>query len=168
MAQAQGAGGGQAAPGGNRQRGQGGNFDPAQMQQRMMERYKERLDITSDDDWKAISPLIEKVTTARREQMMSSFGGFGGRRGGGPGGGGPGGGGPGGGQGPELTGAIADLQKAIDGNASSSELKAVMAKLSTERKAKEAALKDAQDKLRGVLSVKQEAKLVLEGLLPPQ
>jgi len=51
MAQAQGAGGGQAAPGGNRQRGQGGNFDPAQMQQRMMERYKERLDITSDDDW---------------------------------------------------------------------------------------------------------------------
>jgi len=95
--------------------------------------------------------------------MMSSFGGFGGRRGGGPGGGGPGGG-----QGPELTGAIADLQKAIDGNASSSELKAVMAKLSTERKAKDAALKDAQDKLRGVLSVKQEAKLVLEGLLPPQ
>src|SRR5438552_19110772 len=74
--------------------GQGrGNFDPEQMRQRMMERYKQQLDVKSDDEWKIIQDRIEKVTTARREAGAGGgFGmmGFGGRRGG-PGGGGAGG-----------------------------------------------------------------------------
>jgi hypothetical protein len=140
-------------------------FDPAQMQQRMMERYKETLEITSDSDWKAIQPLVEKVMTAQRESMMGRFGGMMGRRGGmgGPGGqGGPGGGG----QAPELQGAMGELQKAVEGKASNAELKSVIAKVAEERKAKEANVAKAQETLRQVLSVRQEALAVLNGLLP--
>ena len=47
------------------QQGQGrGNFDPAELRQRMMDNYRERLEIKGDDDWKAIQPLIEKVAVA--------------------------------------------------------------------------------------------------------
>src|SRR3954466_1478149 len=62
-----------------------GNFDPEQMKQRMMDRYKERLEVKSDDEWKIISERIEKVMTAQRDARIASFGGFGGggRRGGG-------------------------------------------------------------------------------------
>src|SRR6266436_3658429 len=64
-----------------------GNFDPAQFRQRMMDRYKERLEVKSDDEWKIISERIEKVTQAQRDARLGGFGGFGGgRRGGGPGG----------------------------------------------------------------------------------
>ena len=38
-----------------------GNFDPAQMQQRMMDNYKERLEITDDTEWKAIEPLDKQL-----------------------------------------------------------------------------------------------------------
>ena len=64
-----------------------GNFDPEQMRQRMMERYKERLEVTNDDEWKIIQDRIEKVVTAQRETRIGGFGfgGPGGRRG--PGGG---------------------------------------------------------------------------------
>src|SRR5205814_10221636 len=79
-------------------RGQGqgggrGNFDPAQMRERMMSRIKEQLGAT-DEEWKAIEPKVDKVMTAQRESRGGfGFGGFGR---GGPGGGGPGGGGGGG------------------------------------------------------------------------
>src|SRR5881397_2226774 len=73
-----------------------GNFDPEQMRQRMMERYREALEIKSDDEWKAIEPRITKVMDARREVGFPG-GGFFGR--GGPGGRRGGDGGPGGGAG---------------------------------------------------------------------
>jgi len=56
----------------------GGNFDPAQMQQRMMDRYRQSLNFTNDADWNAVQPLIQKVVDAR---MASGFGGRGGRGG---------------------------------------------------------------------------------------
>ena len=63
-----------------------GNFDPAQMRERMMTRIKEQLGAT-DDEWKAIEPKVDKVMTAQRESRGGfGFGGFGGGRGG-PGGG---------------------------------------------------------------------------------
>src|SRR2546422_5576622 len=62
-----------------------GNFDPEQMRQRMMERYRESLEIKSDDEWKAIEPRITKVMDARRE--IGFPGGFGRGGPGGPGGG---------------------------------------------------------------------------------
>lgn len=163
-----------AGGGGGRQRGgPGGNFDPAQMRERMLARYKEQLDVTSDDEWKLISSRIEKVTEAR---MAVGFGGMGrgmfGRGPGGPGGPGGQGGGPGGpggggrrGFGGEPSAEEEALQKAIDGKAGADELKTKLAAVRDARKAKEAALEKAQEDLRKILTARQEAVAVLNGLL---
>src|SRR5580693_9391564 len=63
----------------------GGNFDPAQFQQQMMDRFKERLEMTNDTEWAAVQGLIQKVMDARRATFNGM--GFGGRRGGGDNGG---------------------------------------------------------------------------------
>ena len=146
-----------------------GNFDPEQARQRMMDRYKEQLEVKDDAEWKLISERIEKVSAARREV---GFGGGGGgfARGGR---GGPGGGGPGGGQAAGGRGAFGGqpspeaeaLQKAIEAKAPADELKSKLAKLREARKVKEANLEKAQEDLRKVLSVRQEAAAVLAGLL---
>lgn len=81
-----GPGGGPAGGAGQGQPPPFGGFDPAQWRERMSKMMQEQLGAT-DDEWKVLSPKIEKVQTAQRE----SFGGFGmmgfGRRPGGPGGG---------------------------------------------------------------------------------
>jgi len=150
---------------GRRERGPGGpggpgNFDPAQFQQRMMERTKESLEITDDSEWKAIEPLVQKVMDARREQMAGNFRGF--RRGGR---GGEGDRGPRGGMFGAPSPEAEALQKAIDAKASNSELKAALAKYEASRKAKQAALEKAQADLRKVLTPRQEAIAAMEGLL---
>lgn len=133
----------------------------------MMDRYKEQLEITDESEWKVVQPLIEKVSDARMQAMAGGFRGMmGGRRGGGPGGqgGGPGGGGFGaafGASNPEVEA----LQKAIDAKASNAEIKQALAKVAEARKVKEAELVKAQDALRKVLSVRQEALATLNGLL---
>ena len=138
------------------------NFDPAEMQKRMLERTKEQLEITDETEWKAVEPLITKVGEAR---MAVGFGRFGGRGGRGGQGGGPGGpGGPGGFGGQTNPDAEA-LQKAIDAKASKTELKAALAKYVESRKAKQAALEKAQADLREVLTPRQEAIATLNGLL---
>lgn len=163
---------GQGGNGGGR-RGQGGpgggNFDPAQMQQRMMERTKENLEITDETEWKAIEPLVQKVMDARMSQMGGMGRGMMGGRRGGPGG-------------TTDTAAAAPatrrpgmfgqpspeaeaLQRAIDSKASNSELKTAVAKYNDARKAKQAELEKAQSELRKVLSVRQEALAALNGLL---
>lgn len=161
-------GGGGGGGGGQGQRGNRGNFDPAQMQERMMARYKEMLEITADDEWKAIEPMVAKINEARRDvgfggmaRMMRPPGG------GGPGGGGAGGQGAGGrrGFGGEPAPEEEALQKAVDSKSGSAELKAAMAKVRDARKAKEAKLAAAQDNLRKVLTARQEAQAMLAGLL---
>src|SRR5262249_23034756 len=74
--------------GGNTVMAQGrGNFDPAQMRERMMTRLREQMDVKDDDEWKAIEGQISKVMDARREVAANEFGGmFRGMRGGGRGG----------------------------------------------------------------------------------
>lgn len=157
--------------GGRRNRGQGGqgggNFNPEQMRQRMMDRYRDQFGIKDDAEWKIISERIEKVSTARREVgARGGFGGFGGR-GGGPGG--PGGGGPAGGGrgafGGEPSPEFQALQAAIENNASADDIKAKLAKYRDSQKEKEANLAKAQEDLRKVLTGKQEAAAVLAGLL---
>ena len=96
---------------------------------------------------------------------------FGGRGpGGGPGGdNGPGGdqnnrrGGPGGT--PPSNPEADALQKAIDAKASTSEMKAAIAKYVEARKEKQAELETAQNNLRKVLTIRQEAVATLAGLL---
>jgi len=157
--------GGDRQPGDRPDRGQ---FDPAQFRQRMMDRYKEQLEITDESEWKVVQPLVEKVSEARMQAMAGGFRGMmGGRRGGGPGGQGGGPGGPGGTGG--MFGAsnpeVEALQKAIDAKASNAEIKQALAKVAEARKVKEAELVKAQDALRKVLSVRQEALATLNGLL---
>jgi hypothetical protein len=152
-----------------RQRGNRGNFDPSQFQQQMLDRTKERLEITDDTEWNAIKPLVEKVMTAqmaaRADRMRGAFGGRGGR----PGGGdnaqstdqGQNRGGFGGTPSPEAE----SLRKAIESKASNSELKAAVAKYVESRKTKQAELEKSQSDLRKVLSVRQEAIATEAGLL---
>ncbi len=134
------------------------NFDPAEMQRQMMERTKERLEITDEGEWKAIEPLVQKVNEARMQTARGMFGGRGGR-------GGPGGPGGPGGFGGQSNPAAEALQKAIDSKASKAEMKAALAKYIESRKAKQAELEKAQAALRAVLTPRQEAIAALNGLL---
>ncbi len=165
----------QQNPGGGRGQ-RGGGFDPAQMQERLMQMYRERLEITSDDEWKAIQPLVAKVGEARRDvgtgagrNLFRPPGGGGGRGGDQGGGANTGAGGQGGrrggGFGGEPSAEEAALEKAIESKASSNEIKSALAKLRDSKKGKEAKLAEAQENLRKVLTVRQEAQAVLAGLL---
>jgi hypothetical protein len=145
-------------------------FDPERMRQNMMERYREQLEITNDDEWKITEERINKVNEARRGV---GFGGFGGGAMFGRGGGRRGGDGEGGGQGDQVRrrgGGESSpereaLQKAIDSKAGADEIKEKLAKYREARKEKEAKLAKAQQDLREVLTVRQEATAVLLGLL---
>jgi len=169
MAQDTGGQGGGGGGGGQRGGGGGGrNFDPAQMQQRMMDNYKEQLEITDETEWKAVQPLVQKVMDARRATLGGlGRGMFGGpRRGGGdnaPAGDQQNrrGGGMFGQPSPEAEA----LQKAVDAKAPKAELKAAVAKYQEARKAKQAELEQAQDALRKVLTARQEAIATVNGLL---
>jgi hypothetical protein len=172
-----------------------GNFDPAQMRQRMMERLRNQLEVKDEAEWKLLAERIQKVMEARR--ALGGPGGPGGPGGFGmmgPGGppprpdgaapgpngappGGPdqpngpdGAAGPGGPGGPGMfnrppSPEIEALRKALEANASSTELKTKLADVRTARQQKEAALAAAQDELKQVLSVRQEAVAVVFGLV---
>jgi hypothetical protein len=140
--------------------GGGGGGGPQAWRQRMQDRFKQELGV-SDEEMAALQPKIEQVMTLRRDS-----GGFGG--GGRPGRGGPGGGGPGGGNGPQsdVQQKIADLQAAIDNKDSKPE--EIKSKLDALRAAKVKAHEDlvkAQADLRSLLTQRQEAVLVMRGLL---
>ena len=130
------------------------------MRARMMDRYREALEIKNDDEWKVIQPLVQKVSDARRG-MAGGFGGFGGPGRGGRGGGGDRRGGMFGEPNPDAEA----LQKSLEAKASAEELKAKLAKYRENQKAKQAALTAAQEDLRKVLTLRQEATSVMMGLL---
>jgi hypothetical protein len=142
-----------------------GNFDPAQFQQRMMDGIRDQLNFTNDADWNAVQPLVQKVVDARQDvgfgngmRMMfrnrnrdqnggdnnrPRFGNFGR---------------------PPSPEAQA-LQTAIDNNAPDAQIKDLLDRYRASQVKKQAVLKAAQDNLRAVLTVKQEATASLLGLL---
>jgi hypothetical protein len=134
--------------------GPGGNFDPAQFQQRMLDQMRKSLDVTNDDEWTVIQPLVQKVMDARRE--VGGGMGF-------PGPGGPGGRGR---PGASASSEQQELQKTVDDSAPIPQIKDALAKYHAARKIKQAKLEAAQASLKNVLSVRQEAEAVLLGLLP--
>ena len=156
--------------GGRNRGGGGGGFggDPAEFRQRMMDGIREQFAVKDDAEWKAIEPLVQGVMDARRE--VGTGGNFGRMfrpRGGGDNAGGGGGGerrrgGPFGG---EPDPAQEALDKAVDSKASKEELKTAMAKVRASKKEKEAKLAKAQDDLKKVLSVEQEAVALSMGLV---
>lgn len=154
-------------PGGGPPGGPGGRFDPAQFRQMMMDRLKEQTGAT-DEEWKTLEPMIQKVMDAQRE-TRGGFG-FGMMRGpGGPGGGPPGGGpgGPGGGNADTpMARAASELRAANDDpNMNPQEL---ARRLKAYREARDAArekLAKAQKDLRELLTQRQEAALLMAGLV---
>lgn len=146
-----------------------GNFDPAQMQQRRMEALKEQFGVTDDAEWTLISQRITAIEELRRSTMGAMGMGMGMRGFGGPGG--PGGQGGQGGQRGNRFGAQANpeadaLRTAVTDKLPDAEIKARLAHLRDVRKQNEEKLTKAQEELRSVLSVRQEAVAVLMGLLP--
>lgn len=142
--------------GGGRRQG-GGNWDPAQMQQRMMDNLKEQMGVTDDAEWKVIEERVQKVMDARRAVGFAGprFG----RRNNNDGG--PRRGGMFGTPSPEQEA----LQNAIDNNAPAEQVKAALEKYRAAQKSKEAALEKAQAELKKVLTSKQEAIAVVNGWL---
>lgn len=136
----------------------------------MIDRYKERMEVTDDAEWKLISAAIGKVFDAQRDLMSDRMRGmFGGRR-------------NRGGNGDTSSTSSSDnanrrsrfgtpsqeaedLQKAIDSKAPADEIKAKLAKLREANATKEANLAKAQDELKALLTSRQEAVAVLGGLL---
>lgn len=136
--------------------GGGGGFDPAQMRQRMMDFMKERLG-ASDDEWQAISPKLEKVMQLSRDASGGGMRGMFGRRGGGDQ------------QQQQPQSAVQqkakDLQDAIEANAPAADIKAKMQALRDARAAARQELTKAQEDLKGLLTQKQEATLLMMGML---
>lgn len=153
-----GAGGGRGNRGNRGQGGQGGgNFDPAQFRQRMMDRVKEQLGAT-DEEWKALEPKVQKVMDAQRDARAG--GGFRGRGGRG-------------GQGgadnqpqSDVAKASQDLRTAIENkDTPADELKAKIAALREARQKARANLEAAQKDLKELLTARQEAVLISNGML---
>jgi len=152
------------------QTGSGGrrSFDPSQFRQRMMDTLKDKLGAT-DDEFAAIQPKLEKVMDLQREVngsgMRSLFGG--GRR---SRGGGDGGATPAASTSTATPSAVqaasTDLQTTLDNKDAKPE--DIKAKLDAFRDAKTKAKDDltaAQKDLESVLTQRQEAMLVMMGLL---
>ncbi len=147
---------GQRGGGGQGQWG-GGGRDPAQMQQRMLGAIRGEL-LATDDEWKTLEPTLKKVIGLAGQVGGGEYRTLMWRRGGR------------GGQAQEgeqkpLAAAKSALKAALEGDASDAD---VTAKLKAFRAAREAVLKElakAHAELREAANARQEANLVLLGLL---
>ena len=168
MAQPQQRGGRQGGRQGGDQAGRG-NFDPAQMQQMMADRMKESLKI-DEKAWPIVGPRLMKVMELNRNSGMGRMMGMMGRGGrGGPGG--DRGGRPGreGQPAREVTPTqkiTEELRTMLDQDKPDpAQIKEKLTALRSAREKDKAALATAQQKLREVLTLPQEARCILSGLL---
>lgn len=135
--------------------------------QRMNDRIKESLSV-SDEEWSVLQPRIEKVQQLQMQtRAIGGMGGFGGRQGGPGGPGGPG-------AGPQnaaasqtpVAKASVELRTAVQDKAASADtIKTKLAALRAARAKAQEDLTKAQGELRELLDSRQEAQLVLTGLL---
>ncbi|MCJ7752528.1 MAG: hypothetical protein MUQ65_15805 [Armatimonadetes bacterium] len=137
---------------GGRGGGGGATGDQASRGARQMARIRAALG-ASEAEWKTLEPKIQLVITRSREAQVGR--GMYGRPDATP-------------EAPEtpLAKAAADLQKTLDKpNATPDEIKAKLAAVRAAREKAEAALGEARDSLRSSVNVRQEAQLVLLGIL---
>jgi hypothetical protein len=131
-----------------------GNFDPAQFRERYMNSIKDQLK-ADDDEWKVLSPKIEKLMTAQRDARAGG-GGFGRR---------PGGNGDNQPTTP-VAKASADLRTALENkDTPADEIAKKLAALREARDKARADLATVQKELKEVLTQRQEAVLVTMGML---
>jgi hypothetical protein len=152
---------------------QQGNQRPGDFRQQGQARMKTILGAT-DEEWQSLGPKVEEVMTLTRELRPGmGMAGRGGRGPGGPSAGGPGGPGPAQGLAQQPPPPQSDvqkqqqaLQKVLDNKESSpAEIKAALATYRDARVKAQAELARAQKDLRRDLTVRQEAQLVIMGLL---
>jgi hypothetical protein len=148
--------------------GRGGAWDPEQMRARMTERLKEQLGAT-DEEWEVLGPRVERVQTLQRQAAQGALGGMaaGMLRGGGRGDGGrdprfarPG----------EEAGEVAQRTQALrqlldNESATSEQIREGLSNLRAAREKTQSELKAAQAELRELVTQRQEAMLVMMGLL---
>jgi hypothetical protein len=157
--------------------GPGGQFDPAQMRQRMMERMKEQLG-ADDAAWKVLEPRLTKVMDLNRQTqgmgrggMFGMMGGMRGQRGANA----NDAGGQGSRRGPQqdpatmtpVDKAQEQLRTTLENQSASPE--EIKKSLTAFREAREKARQElaaAQQELKQILTVRQEAQLVMMGQLP--
>lgn len=139
-------------------RGGRGGWDMAAIRQRMAERMKEMLG-SSDEEWKLIQPMIEKVQSIQRQTRAGGRSMWRGRRRSSQ-------------QGGEereksaIEKSAEALKKILDNKESKpEEIKAALEDYRAQRKKVQDELKIAQQKLGEVLTQQQEANLVLMGTL---
>ena len=137
------------------------NMDPQQIpgaiQERVNGSLREQMGVTNDDEWSLIQERINAVSKARAAVMADGGGmrgGFGGGRGGGFQA-----------MSSRLSPEAQALQQAIGEGAPAAQIRDLLAKLQAVRREKRAALVQAQDDLRAVLTIRQEAVAQLIGLL---
>jgi hypothetical protein len=133
--------------------------DGQQIRQRLQDMIKQQLQV-SDEEWEVLAPKIERVTTAQRNARAGAVGmlGMGAR----------GGAGPAAAQREEseLVSATRELRTAIQSeSAGEQEIAQKLAAYRAAREKAEAELTTAQTELRDLLTERQEAALVLLGLL---
>ena len=135
--------------------------DPSQIittiQQTVNQSFRDQMGVTNDDEWAVIQERIAAVNKAKTAVssdgggLMGMLGGFGGGRGG------------------RLANALSPeaqaLQQAIEADAPVSEIKTLFARLQAVHKDKLAKLAQAQADLRVLLSVRQEAIVILAGMM---
>ena len=143
-------------------------FDPERMRQMMADRMKQQLG-ASDAEWQVIQPRLVKVMTLNRQVSggPGRAGMFLGR--GRPGMRGPDRRGPAGREGEEPTAiekASEQLRTALENESASPEqLKQQLTALREAREKAKQELATAQQELRQILTLRQEAQLVLMGML---
>lgn len=132
------------------------------------EQLRESLGMT-EDEFAAIEPMISKVRQLSGEYAFAGrgFGGFGGRGNRGPRGGfNPFGSGDASPQAKAVTDAADALRETLDKeDATADQIKDNLAAYRKARVALQDALRQAREELRGYLTTKQEAQLVMDGLL---
>ena len=149
-----------AGGGGGRGRARG-RWDPAQMQQRYLEWMKEILKV-EDEEWTVLQPRLAKVMTLSRDVRGGMRGMMFGRRGRR--------GGDAAGARPQPQSATQKAQQALRQSleneaATADEIKTKLTALRAAREKAKQELAVAQQSLRELLTQRQEAQLVLMGIL---
>lgn len=155
----------------------GAGFDPERMRQMMEQRMRDQLGAT-EAEWQVLGPRLTKVMQLNRQAsgggMGRMFMGRGGRPGGpgdpgapgGPQAGRRGGRGPFGGDPTAVDTAAQALQTTLgNSEATPDEIKAKLTALRSAREKARQELAKARQELRQVLTLRQEAQLVLMGML---
>jgi hypothetical protein len=143
-------------------------FDPEAMRDRMMDRMKTELNAT-DEEWTVMQPLLEDVMAKQRAATAGRMGGMAamwGQRGRADA---PAAGARGGRPGAATVAGAAEVEalgKALESpNTPAADLRRHLSQVRAAREKAEAELKEAREALRPLLTLRQEASLVLMGYL---